>query len=166
MVWQASYTPFGKADMVVEEITSNLRFPGQYFDEETGLHYNYFRDYDPSTGRYIQSDPIGLEGGINTYGYALNNPLIYIDPFGLRNQGNGRRSSGSRSNVRGNRSDFETCQQQVLIASMFATGGSVALVLRGSSLAAAAVTTSTGPLFALVNALCANELEEEEDCEE
>ena len=48
----------------------NLRFPGQYYDAETGLHYNYFRDYDPSVGRYVESDPIGLEGGSNTYRYA------------------------------------------------------------------------------------------------
>jgi RHS repeat-associated protein len=60
-----------------------LRFPGQYFDAETGLHYNYFRDYEPSTGRYIESDPIGLSGGLNTYTYVLNNPLSYIDPYGL-----------------------------------------------------------------------------------
>ncbi len=64
--------------------TSSVLFPGQYYDPETGLHYNTFRDYDPATGRYVQSDPIGLVGGINTYGYALQNPLHYIDPLGLQ----------------------------------------------------------------------------------
>lgn len=62
----------------------NLRFPGQYFDQETGMHYNGFRYYNPMLGRYIQADPIGLRGGINLYGYVYANPLFYYDPYGLR----------------------------------------------------------------------------------
>ncbi len=60
-----------------------LRLPGQYFDKETGLHYNYFRDYDPSLGIYKQSDPIGLRGGLNTYTYGSANPLFRSDFSGL-----------------------------------------------------------------------------------
>ena len=63
--------------------TVNLRFPGQYFDQETGFHYNYFRTYDPSTGRYVESDPIGLVAGLNTYSYVGSMPTTYVDPFGL-----------------------------------------------------------------------------------
>ncbi len=75
-----SYSPFGKASITTKGLTFNLRFPGQYYDAETGLHYNWRRYYDPNTGRYITSDPIGLAGGINTYAYALGNPMIYTDP--------------------------------------------------------------------------------------
>ncbi len=65
--------------------TNNLGFSGQYRDKETNTFYNYFRDYDPATGRYIQSDLIGLMGGINTYTYVENTPLSDIDPLGLAN---------------------------------------------------------------------------------
>jgi RHS repeat-associated protein len=61
----------------------NLRFPGQTYSAETGLNYNYFRDYDPAIGRYVESDPVGLRGGINTFGYAYQNPVAYSDMFGL-----------------------------------------------------------------------------------
>ncbi len=61
----------------------DMRLPGQQFDSVTGFHQNYFRDYDPSTGRYVESDPIGLDGGISTYGYANGSPMIYSDPDGL-----------------------------------------------------------------------------------
>jgi RHS repeat-associated protein len=83
VVWQAHYDPFGRATVVTQTVVNNLRLPGQYYDQEMGLHYNYFRDYDPTLGRYIQSDPIGLAGGINTYAYVGGNPVNNIDPDGL-----------------------------------------------------------------------------------
>jgi RHS repeat-associated protein len=61
----------------------DTNLPGQYFDQETGLHYNYFRDYDPRTGRYVEADPIGLAGGMNLYTYVKGNPINLIDPNGL-----------------------------------------------------------------------------------
>jgi len=61
----------------------NLRYPGQIYDSEAGLHQNYFRDYDPAVGRYIEADPVGLTGGINPYVYANLNPIQMWDPSGL-----------------------------------------------------------------------------------
>ena len=91
VVWRWDSTPFGDTlpkedpdgDGDGQALRFNLRFPGQYFDTETGLHYNYFRDYDPATGRYVQSDPIGLRGGLNTYAYVGGNPVVSADPLGL-----------------------------------------------------------------------------------
>jgi len=83
LAWDAVLRPFGQTEQQTFPSLTNLRFPGQYFDVEDGLHQNGFRDYDPSIGRYIESDPIGLRGGINPYRYANANPVIYKDPFGL-----------------------------------------------------------------------------------
>jgi RHS repeat-associated protein len=72
------------------QIPASAKFkilPVQYYDQETNLHYNYFRTYDPSIGRYIESDPIVLRGGFNTYGYVFANPQNYIDRFGLEVEG-------------------------------------------------------------------------------
>jgi RHS repeat-associated protein len=68
----------------IAEVTFNLRYPGQYFDKESGLHYNWMRSYSPNNGRYTQADPIDLQGGWNKFGYALQNPLSYTDPDGLQ----------------------------------------------------------------------------------
>ena len=65
-----------------QAVQQNLRFQGQYLDREKGLHYNLFRYYDPVGGRFTQVDPIGLAGGINTYGY-VGDPLVWVDPLGL-----------------------------------------------------------------------------------
>ena len=131
ITWTAQYTAFGEAtinedpDNNGKQTVNNFRFSGQYFDQETNTHYNYFRDYDPSLGRYLTSDPIGLlrdysnpqfqlaiEMGMleetdfageelnHLYGYVGQNPLYWIDPYGLAgsNQGTGGSSGKGTSN--------------------------------------------------------------------
>ncbi|UBM24394.1 DUF6531 domain-containing protein [Pseudomonas sp. p1(2021b)] len=82
IVWQATYRSWGAVEqLTVNKLEQNLRFQGQYSDEETGLHYNTFRYYDPEIGRFATQDPIGLRGGINLYQYVPN-PLSWVDPWG------------------------------------------------------------------------------------
>ena len=88
-IWRWESGPFGEEaaqedpDGDLTDFAYNLRSPGQYYDDETGLHYNYFRTYDPTTGRYLESDTIGLKGGLNTFGYVGANPVFFYDPYGL-----------------------------------------------------------------------------------
>ena len=85
VIWDRIATPFGETHAVITGLEGDepTRFPGQRFEQLTGLHYNFHRHYDPSLGRYIQADPIGLDGGLNLYAYAGNNPVTNIDPEGL-----------------------------------------------------------------------------------
>jgi RHS repeat-associated protein len=88
-IWPLTGAAFGE-HMAIEDPDNdgisfglNLRYPGQYFDAAGGLHYNYFRDYEPDAGRYVESDPIGLLGGTSTYSYAVSSSFSKFDPFGL-----------------------------------------------------------------------------------
>ena len=113
-VWQAKRSAFGETVEIWSSAGLNtpenpLRFPGQYYDEELDLSHNWHRYYDANMGRYITSDPIGLDGGINTYSYVLNNPIIYIDPFGLINldiPGTGKNGTSVHANPGPDVTDF------------------------------------------------------------
>ena len=85
VVWAASYLPFGGIREVLVDtgvVGQDIRFPGQWFQAETGLHQNWHRDYDPTAGRYLQADPLGLVDGPSVYGYARQNPVRFTDPTG------------------------------------------------------------------------------------
>ncbi|MQT82939.1 hypothetical protein GHO29_25350, partial [Pseudomonas helleri] len=83
IVWSAHYRAYGNViKFDINEISNPLRFQGQYYDEESGLHYNRHRYYNPNTGRYLTPDPIKLAGGLNSYQYVPN-PTGWVDPLGL-----------------------------------------------------------------------------------
>ncbi|MBX6315409.1 MAG: HNH endonuclease, partial [Isosphaeraceae bacterium] len=100
-VWQARIDPYGQAHIAAEsQVAMPLRFPGHYHDPETGLHYNRFRYYDPILGRFLQPDPLGIEGGLNLYAYSPN-PLVEVDLDGLAAQHKPRKPRAKGRNKKG-----------------------------------------------------------------
>jgi len=83
VLWDRIATPFGDEHTVTGTLTQKLQFPGQIEETETDFFQNWHRDYDPALGRYVQSDPIGLYDGPNTYAYVANEPITFVDPTGL-----------------------------------------------------------------------------------
>ena len=82
-VWDAVWLPWGGSHAITGAATMNARFPGQWFQLEAGLHYNWHRHYDASIGRYTQPDPLGFVDGASVYGYVKGSPLVYVDASGL-----------------------------------------------------------------------------------
>ncbi|MGA1870214.1 MAG: RHS repeat-associated core domain-containing protein, partial [bacterium] len=99
VVWVALYDSFGNCEIMIKKIENNLRFPGQYYDEETGLYYNYHRYYEPIVSRYLQLDPIGIDSNLNLYLYGNNNPVNLIDSLGLYVGGIGLGASGGIAGI-------------------------------------------------------------------
>ena len=114
LAWAAQYKAWGQAKEVISEaakragVTNPIRFQGQYFDEETGLHYNRYRYYDPNSGRFISKDPIGLAGGLNLHRYA-SNPIEWVDPLGRAP----RRPSGGSPALIGDDYHYEKVQERI-----------------------------------------------------
>jgi len=106
-------------------VVNNIRFPGQYYDQETGFHYNYHRYYDPQTGRYLTPDPIGLAGGMNLYTYVGNDPVNSYDFMGLYSFREGLQDTAKYAGV-GATVSFLTPGGQV--AAIVFTGISIAAV--------------------------------------
>jgi RHS repeat-associated protein len=121
-MWTWYSDPFG-ADVPNENPASggtfkyNLRFPGQLYDSHAGLNQNYFRDYDPAIGRYVESDPAGLRGGLNTYAYVRNETVELVDPKGLESAGYGYVVTGMEL-----LHDIEDVPHPCLIATVAARG--------------------------------------------
>jgi len=111
--WRWMAEPFGVTPAEttptagLDPLNITLRLPGQQFEPFGGLHYNYFRDYDPTTGRYVQSDPIGLGGGINTYAYVGGNPLSFTDRFGLKQKASSAHCVALRKKMQNFQSDLD-----------------------------------------------------------
>jgi RHS repeat-associated protein len=109
-VWAAIWTPWGTPQSLTGTEVNDARFPGQWFQLEAGLAYNWHRHYDPSLGRYTQPDPLGFVDGPSVYAYASGNPLIYADASGLMPGGGGERGASGGSSGRGTPNPYKHCK--------------------------------------------------------
>ena len=122
LAWAARLKTWGKAGLWgraandEERVSCNLRFAGQYADDESGLHYNRFRYYDADTGQYLCPDPLGLEGGLNLYAYVPN-PLNWIDPLGLT------KCSPGKDNSAHNAADYQRLKDYYTQHEKYGSGG-------------------------------------------
>jgi RHS repeat-associated protein len=154
IVWSAKYKAWGEASITAKEGYKNpLRFQGQYFDHETGLHYNRHRYYDPQTGRFISKDPIGLAGGLNLHAYAPN-PVTWVDPLGLdnydkiqdkieeiRNDGVGVRPGGVKAEVGKVELKYEIGKRTLDVEKPMDVSGNVAQTKKSTSALSVSVGT-------------------------
>ena len=169
VVWEGRYDPFGECIVhPFATIENNFRLPGQYYDKETGLHYNYHRYYQARTGRYVTADPIGQAGGINFFAYVGNNPVNSVDPSGLLagpwhfwityvtgwNSGYGIRGSFELA-LGVTAQDRESMAKAASAANIHAMAGQLPsgqYQSQAEALAAAAGIIKSGPLFSALHA--------------
>jgi len=148
--------------VLVSAVENNLRFPGQYYDAETGLHYNWWRYYDPRVGRYVRTDPVGLyREDTNLFAYVVNNPSLFLDPWGLeRNTSN----LDQIENLLGSIDSFETAKS---VLEAIRNGGKVkpGSFLPNPTLAALRVLNAITKLEACKRMLTASRCEELNEAE-
>jgi RHS repeat-associated protein len=140
VVWSARSYSFGLAKVdPSSSVTNNLRFPGQFYDRETGLHYNYHRFYGPHSGRYLTPDPLGIGAWINLFSYVKNNPLQWRDPLGLKDDSQYRSYGGGFSlsliwSVSAGVETFECCDKDkkhhIMTVSYFCYGMDIGLSVK------------------------------------
>jgi len=126
VVWSAQNWPFTQSVTVSNSAPLNLGFPGQYYDQETGLWNNGYRDYDSTLGRYVESDPIGLVGGVNTYAYVEDNPVSGVDLLGLCDQQKCSETQRAAANL------AKAFEHEAHIADFFAVGAGLGAGLAGA----------------------------------